>query len=152
MFINEGQHFAYYQSVLYGGSFTDVKDFDVTEGTPPGDLYVIPDVPIGNSVHYKIFIDVPNRTMQYFYNGTLIYAVRDPNMYVGNIYVEAFDYGASEYTISNVTLIANVPSVSSVAEYNSPATVLTVMIPLVVIALYVRRRKPHSARACCCAI
>jgi len=125
---NPYQHFTYYQSVLYGNNFTDVNDYDV---------------PIGNSVHYKIFIDVPNRTMQYFYNNTPFYAVQDANMYTGNIYVEAFDYGVSEYTISNVTLTANVPSV---AEYNFPVTVLTVMIPLVVAAAYVRRRKPHSAR------
>lgn len=137
--ILEGDHFTYYQSVLYGDNFTDVKDFDIHGGSN-GDYYVTPNVPIGTSVHYRIFIDVPNGMIQYFYNNTRIYAVQDTNIYTGNIFVEAFDYGVSEYTISNITLTANTPSV---AEYNSPVTVLTVMIPLAVVAAYVRRRKPH---------
>jgi hypothetical protein len=138
--ILEGDHFTYYQSVLYGDKSTDVKDFDIYNFTSPGDFVAWPNVPIGTSVHYKIFIDVPNGMIQYFYNNTRIYAVQDTNIYTGNIYVEAFDYGVSEYTISNITLTANVPNV---AEYNSPVTVLTVMIPLVVVAVYARRRKPH---------
>ena len=144
MVTNPYQHFAYYQSVLYGNNFMDVKDYDILEPSPSGpSSFAIPNVPIGTSVHYKISIDVPNGIIQYFYNNTRIYAVQDTNIYTGNIFVEAFDYGVSEYTISNITLTANTPSV---AEYNPPVTVLTVMIPLVVVAAYVRRRKPHSAR------
>jgi len=146
MAILEGDHFTYYQSVLYGDNFTDVKDFDIYNFSSPGDFVAWPDVPIGTSVHYKIFIDVPNRTIQYFYNNTAIYTIQDDNMYTGNIYVEAFDYGVSEYTISNVTLTKNA---LSVAEYNLPVTVLMVMVPSVVLAIYVRRRKPRALEHDC---